>query len=854
MAYTAASPQSRVATQLMAPLSGHLVPIEQVPDPVFAQKMVGDGFSIDPTSQKLLAPCEGEVIQLHPSNHAVTVKTADGLEVLMHIGLDTVTLRGEGFSPRVKVGDRVKTGDILIEFDADYVALNARSLLTQVVITNSERVAKFAPYLGIVRAGQDVAIELSMAGDGQTGTAAPSGKLVTSEAIVIPNPTGLHARPAAVLTNLAKKYQSDIRVRLGEKKANARSVVGLMGLSIGNGDTVYLEAMGSDAEAAIAELSDALRSGLGEEGSKPIAAPASVALTDMSAPAPRPRSEDPNMVLGVSASPGVAVGYLRQVKRQEIHAVERGESPNAERRKFEQAIGQAKLEIEALRAKVHGQGNPQKAAIFAAHQELLEDPELEDTTTSAIDKGKSAAYAWKQTFTAQADQLAQLQNELLAQRANDLRDVGERVLRILTGVSTEEVRYPENTILVAEDLTPSDMANLDRSKVVGFCTVAGGATSHVAILARSMDIPATAGTEPRVLDLPDGMPVILDGSKGRLRLNPSPEEMEHVQQRIARIKAKRERDFVTKDQPAITTDGHAIEVVANIGSLADAQKMLEMGGEGVGLLRSEFVFMERTSAPTEDEQADLYLQIAETLGADRPLIIRTLDVGGDKSLPYLPIPHEENPFLGERGIRIGFDRPEILRTQLRAILRASKVGNVRVMFPMIARLDEFRMAKAMLEEEREKLGVAPIPVGIMVEIPATAAIADQFAKEADFFSVGTNDLTQYTLAMDRGHPKLAPYCDGLDPAVLTLIGVAARAANNHGKWCGICGGIGSDPQAVPLLIGLGIKELSVSIPTIPSIKAQIRELSYADCQKLADQAVNADTAETVRGLYQVRED
>ncbi|PSB14833.1 phosphoenolpyruvate--protein phosphotransferase, partial [filamentous cyanobacterium CCP2] len=465
MAYTAASPQSRVATQLMAPLSGHLVPIEQVPDPVFAQKMVGDGFSIDPTSQKLLAPCEGEVIQLHPSNHAVTVKTADGLEVLMHIGLDTVTLRGEGFSPRVKVGDRVKTGDILIEFDADYVALNARSLLTQVVITNSERVAKFAPYLGIVRAGQDVAIELSMAGDGQTGTAAPSGKLVTSEAIVIPNPTGLHARPAAVLTNLAKKYQSDIRVRLGEKKANARSVVGLMGLSIGNGDTVYLEARGADAEAAIAELSEALRSGLGEEGSKPIAAPASVALTDMSAPAPRPRSEDPNIVLGVSASPGVAVGYLRQVKRQEIHVEERGESPNAERRRFEQAIGQAKLEIEALRAKVHGQGNPQKAAIFAAHQELLEDPELEDTTTSAIDKGKSAAYAWKQTFTAQAEQLAQLQNELLAQRANDLRDVGERVLRILTGVSTEEVRYPENTILVAEDLTPSDMANLDRSKV-----------------------------------------------------------------------------------------------------------------------------------------------------------------------------------------------------------------------------------------------------------------------------------------------------------------------------------------------------------------------------------------------------
>jgi phosphoenolpyruvate-protein phosphotransferase len=854
MASTAASPQSRVSTQLIAPLSGHLVPIEQVPDPVFAQKMVGDGISIDPISQQLLAPCDGEVVQLHPSNHAITVKTADGLEVLMHIGLDTVTLRGEGFSPKVKAGDRVQTGDVLIEFDADYIALHARSLLTQIVITNSDQVTNFAPRLGIVRAGQDVALELSLTGSGQTTTGKPSGKVITSDAIVIPNPTGLHARPAAVLANLAKKYQSDIRVKLDDKKANARSVVGLMGLSIDNGDTIYLEASGPDAEVAIANLSDAMRSGLGEEGTKPLAAPASVALTDAAAPAPRPRSADPNVVLGVSASPGVAVGYLRQVKRQDIQVEERGENPNVERRKLEQAIGQAKLEIESLRAKVHGQGNPQKAAIFAAHQELLEDPELEDTTTSAIDKGKSAAYAWKQTFSAQADQLSQLQNELLAQRANDLRDVGERVLRILTGVSTEAIQYPANTILVAEDLTPSDMATLDRSKVVGFCTVAGGATSHVAILARSMDIPATAGTEPRVLDLPDGTPVILDGSKGKLRLNPSPDEMEQVKQRLVRIKAKRERDFATKDQPAITTDGQRIEVVANIANLEDAQKMIEMGGEGVGLLRSEFVFMERTSAPTEAEQTEIYSQIAETLGSDRPLIIRTLDVGGDKPLPYLPIPHEENPFLGERGIRIGFDRPEILRTQLRAILRASKWGNVQVMFPMIARLEEFRMAKTMLEEEREKLGVAPIPVGIMVEIPATAAIADQFAKEADFFSVGTNDLTQYTLAMDRGHPKLAPYCDALNPAVLTLIGVAARAANQRGKWCGICGGMGSDPQAVPLLIGLGIKELSVSIPTIPSIKAQIRELNFMDCQKLAKQAVNAETAEAVRELYQVREE
>lgn len=853
MTYTATSAQPSVDVLLVAPLSGYLMPIERVPDPVFAQKMVGDGISIDPVSESLLAPCDGEVIQLHPSKHAVTVKTPGGLEVLMHIGLDTVTLRGDGFTARVKVGDRVKTGDPLIDFDADYVALHAKSLLTQIVITNSDQVARFLPQSGSVIAGRDTILQLIPVGATQATTTDQSSEVATSEAIVIPNPVGLHARPAAVLANLAKKYKSDIRLKFGDKTANVRSVVGLMGLAIGRGETVYLEATGSDATAAIAELTEAVRSGLGEEGATPAAAPASIAQSEITAPAPRPRAEDPNIVLGVAASPGVAVGYLRHVQQQDIQVSEKGENPNTERRKLEQALSQAKLEIEALRAKVHGHGDPKKAAIFAAHQELLEDPELVDQTTSAIDKGRSAAFAWKQTYTAQANQLATLQNELLAQRANDLRDVGGRVLRILTGVTAEIVTYPENTVLVAEDLTPSDMATLDRSKVVGFCTVAGGSTSHVAILARSMDIPAIAGSEARVLDLSDGTPVVLDGSKGRLRLNPTPDEMEQVRQRITRIKARREQELAAKDQPAVTTDGHPIEVVANIGNVEDAHKTVELGGEGVGLLRSEFVFMDRDTAPNEDEQTQLYGRIAQILG-NRPLIVRTLDVGGDKPLPYLPMPHEENPFLGERGIRLGFDRPELLRTQLRAILRASQQGNIKVMFPMIARLEEFRMAKAMLLEESQRLGIAPVEAGIMVEVPATAVIADQFAKEVDFFSVGTNDLTQYTLAMDRGHPKLAPYADALNPGVLKLIGMAAQAANKYGKWCGVCGGVASDPQAVAILIGLGVKELSVSIPTIPSIKALVRQLNLPDCQRLAEQAINADTASDVRDLYPLPEE
>jgi phosphocarrier protein FPr len=841
------------AIALKAPLSGYLVPIEQVPDPVFAQKMVGDGVSIDPTNQTLVAPCDGEVIQLHPAHHAVTLKTIDGLEVLIHIGLDTVALKGEGFTARAKVGDLVQLGTPLIDFDADYIALHAKSLLTQIVITNSDRVSQFLPYSGNVQAGQTVVLEMVLA-DAAGTVQVQAGETMASEPIVVPNPTGLHARPAAVLANLAKKYQSDIRLKYEDKQANVRSVVGLMGLEIGNKARVQLIAQGVDAREAIVELSEALRAGLGEEGATPIAAPASVAQFPVAEPAPRPRSDDPNRILGVAASPGVAVGSTYRIRHQEIAVAETATNSNEERRQLERSIAQAKLEIEALRAKVHGQKDADKAAIFAAHMELLEDPELMDIAYSAIAKGKSAAYAWKQTYMHQAEQLSQLKNELLAARANDLRDVGGRVLRLLTGSTLEPIAYPDNSILLAEDLTPSDTATMDPAKVKGFCTVGGGATSHVSILARAMDIPAIAGAEPRILDIPDGTPVILDGSKGILQLYPTPEDVERIQTWQTRLKARRAEELNHAEEPAITQDGHRIEVVANIGSKTDAQKAIAVGTEGVGLLRSEIVFMDRPTAPTEDEQAEIYSSVAQVLGPDHPLIIRTLDVGGDKPLPYLPIPHEENPFLGERGVRLGFDRPEILRTQLRAILRASRVGQVKVMFPMIARMEDWRMAYGMLQEESQNLSIPLIPAGIMVEVPSTAIMADQFAREVDFFSVGTNDLTQYTLAMDRGHPKLAAFADALNPSVLKLIGMAAQAANKRGKWCGVCGGMASDPQAVPVLIGLGVKELSVSIPSIPSIKAQIRRLNLAECRQLTATAIALDTAAEVRALCPIPEE
>lgn len=855
-----ASAPAVTTLDLKAPLTGIVVPIEQVPDPVFAQKMVGEGVSIDPLSDHLLAPCDGEVVHLHPAFHAVTIRTIGDLEVLLHIGLDTVKMRGEGFEPRVKVGDHVRVGDELVRFDLDKVATSAKSLLTQVVIANSDRLASFTPRSGLVTAGADDIAEARLAEEGDRAPAeAPVGRTVTSPAVVIPNPAGLHARPAAVLSDLAQKYDSEIRLKRGEDQCNAKSVVAIMGLGAAQGDKVQVIAHGPDSAAAAEELATALREGLGEEGVLPIldadAAAAQAAQPVAPVSQPRRRSEDPHLLLGVAASPGLGIGRVLQVRREDIEVKEYAADRHRERRVLNDAIDRAMVQLETLENLLKQEADPDKAAIFAAHRVLLRDPDLLDIASSAIDKGKSAAFAWRRAYTTYAERLAGMTNELLAQRAADVRDVGQRVLEEITGQRRERPDIPEGTILVAEDLTPSDTASLDRTKVAGFCTVAGGASSHVAILARSLDIPAVAGIEPRTLELDDGALVILDGGKGTVRTNVTEDDVARIARHQERVAARRARDLAAADEPAVTGDGHRIEVVANIGGLDDAREAMTKGAEGVGLLRSEFVFLGRAKAPTEDEQAEVYTAIASALQPGQPLVIRTLDVGGDKPLPYLPIAPEENPFLGERGIRVGLDRPQVLRTQVRAILRAAGAGaKINVMFPMIATIEDLREAKAIFEEERRALDVGPVPLGIMVEVPSVAVMAAQFAAEADFFSVGTNDLTQYTLAMDRGHPKLAPQVDGLNPAVLGLIGQSVAAAHAAGRWVGVCGGIASDPQAVPILVGLGVDELSVSIPAIPAVKAQIRSLSRADCAKLAARALSQDGAASVRALVPTDDD
>jgi len=833
---------------LKAPLSGIVVPLDEVPDPVFAQRMVGDGVSIDPVTARLVAPCDGRIIQLHSAAHAVTLLSGNGVEILMHVGLDTVQLKGRGFTARVNVGDEVRTGDALIDFDPDYVATHARSLLTQIVITSTDRVASMRAASGSVTAGTDTILSVVLSnGTGAADRAAV--KAVASTPLVVSNPSGLHARPAAVLASRAKQFDADIRLRRGADETNARSVVGIMGLEIARGDRIEIVASGPDADEAVRSLSQLIVDGLGEEARAPAVAETAAPI-EVARPA---RSSDPNVLAGVAASPGLAVGNVVQVRHEQLRVMEHAADARLERQTLDAALERAKAELDALQARLQQEGAGDKAAIFAAHRELLDDPDLLEIASDAIARGKSAAFGWQLAFTRHADRLAALKNELLAARANDLRDVGRRVLQKLAGVDAEPIAYAADTILVAEELTPSDTASLNRAKVLGLCTTTGGASSHVAILARSLDLPLVTGIDPQALDLASGTPVILDGTKGTLRVNPSTVEVTRI--RLLQEAQSRDRaaDQRRAHEPAATLDGHRIEVAANIGGLADAEQGVALGADGVGLLRTEFLFLHRATAPSEDEQYAVYRDVARALGHGRPLVVRTLDVGGDKPLPYLPLPREDNPFLGERGVRVMLNRPELLRAQLRAILRASRDGRVAVMFPMIALLDEWHAARAILEEERERLGVASIEAGIMIEVPSAALLADRFATDADFFSIGTNDLTQYTLAMDRGHPRLAPQVDGLSPAVLRLIDQTVRAADKYGRRTAVCGGIGGDPQAIPLLVGIGVNELSVSVPAIPAVKAQIRRLRLERCRELARAALECGTAAEVRALVPVDE-
>ncbi|HSO43834.1 MAG TPA: phosphoenolpyruvate--protein phosphotransferase [Rhodospirillales bacterium] len=711
------------------------------------------------------------------------------------------------------------------------------------VLSEPEEAAR----LGATKDASQIVARLSGAAAKEPGAAAGAVAAAPEDLahgfdVTIDNPHGLHARPATAFVDLAKAFQAKVRVRLGDQVADGKSLISLLKLGVECGSQLRVMAEGPDAERALASLRAAIEKGLEDE-----AAAAAEAATPVFAARQTVRYEG-RTAAGISASPGIAVGAIRQFVRAKIVVEATAHDPAAELKKLDRAIETAKRELEDIFNEVWKKSGPAKAGIFKAHAEFLEDPEMLEAARAFIRDGRSAGWGWQRTYEDRAGILAAMKDAVLAARASDLRDVGRRVLKLLAETIEDEPQLPDQpVILVADDLTPSDTARLDPRFALGLCTAGGGPTSHTSIIARSLDIPAVVSVGDSVLDIEPGTRAILDGNSGVLIIEPTEADEAQARQALVDHQAQREAERRACYKPAIMTDGTRIEVVANISDVAEAVHAVEAGGEGVGLLRTEFLFLQRDSAPSEDEQFETYSAMTKALNG-LPIIIRTLDIGGDKEVPYLQMPAEMNPFLGERGIRLCLARKDLFRTQLRAIFRAAATGPVRIMYPMIATIDELQQAKDITEEARRSVGADPVEVGMMIEVPSSAVMADVFAPDVDFFSIGTNDLTQYVLAMDRLHPQLARQADGLHPAVLRMIDQTVRAADAAGKWVGACGGVAGDPLGVVILSGLGVRELSVSIPSIAAVKAQIRNLSLDKARSLARRALACRTAGEVRAL------
>ncbi|REJ15815.1 MAG: phosphoenolpyruvate--protein phosphotransferase [Caldibacillus debilis] len=565
------------------------------------------------------------------------------------------------------------------------------------------------------------------------------------------------------------------------------------------------------------------------------------------------------LIKGIAASSGISIGKAFRLVEPVLSFEEKTvENPDAEIERFRQAVEKAKNELNILKSQTEKRLGKEQGAIFEAHLLVLSDPEFVGAVEEKIkSERKNAEAVLDETAKGFIHILEKLDNEYMRERTADIRDVTKRLMAYLLDVSVPNPGLiSEEVIIVAKDLTPSDTAQLDRKFVKGFTTDIGGRTSHSAIMARSLEIPAVVGTKTATETIQDGDLLILDGLSGEVYVNPTEELLAAYKEKQKQYEKQLAEWRKLVGEPTVSSDGHRVELAANIGSPKDVKAALANGAEGVGLFRTEFLYMDKTELPSEEEQFEAYKAVLEGM-KDKPVIIRTLDIGGDKELPYLSLPKELNPFLGFRAIRLCLDRTDIFRTQLRALLRASTYGKLRIMFPMVATLDEFRKAKAIFLEEKEKLQAEGVPVsdsiqlGIMVEIPSTAVLADLFAKEVDFFSIGTNDLIQYTMAADRMNERVSYLYQPYHPSILRLVKRVIDAAHNEGKWAGMCGEMAGDEKAIPLLVGLGLDEFSMSATSILKARALIKKLSKADMEQLAEKALNAATTDEV--LQLVRE-
>lgn len=827
-----------------SPLSGWCATLDDSPDPVFRDGILGEGVSIDPTRGEVHAPFDGEVLTIPDSRHAINLRAGNGAEFLIHVGIDSVKMAGDGFETHVAPGDRIKTGQLLLSFDLDKVLRGASSLRTPILLLESDgfKVRNLHPE-GPVEFGDELFEVTPLIATHDAVSQIDEGDELT-KTVAVGLEHGIHARPAAALIAGIKNLEASVFCQCGEQgRADARSVVALMSLGVSYGDVVTVTARGKDAATAIDKFTLFLEP---------------LALDPMQQEAPADRKSRPAqskvaveppadgaVIKAQVASPGLGLGKAFNLNAGSDFIRADSGSVTEERQELENAIAKACSHLQQLADSNQGTGGE----IAVMHLALLDDPLITSGAEKLITGGRSAPVAWQESVNAAVETLRQLDDIRIRERVDDLFDINLHVQRALAGQDPGKgPDLPPDSIILVENMLPSQLLELDRHRVRGICLAAGGATSHVAILALSQNIPMLVAAGPDVMLIEDGSDLLIDAEFGELQVRPDEATSSAFKGRIEKDRIRQQAEQAAALDECRTSDGIRIHINANLASASEAVAAVKAGAEGCGLLRTEFAFTDRNQAPGIKEQLQTYQQISEALGP-RPMVVRTLDAGSDKPIRYIDQEAEKNPALGVRGIRLSLLNTDLLKTQLEALLQLDRSVPLQLMIPMVSSLHEVHAVRDMLDTLTQPgSNRAEIRLGVMIETPAAALIANRLAAIVDFFSIGTNDLTQYTLCMDRGEPMLAEHLDSLHPAVLMLIKSTADAALAADIPVAVCGGAAGDVLAAPILIGLGIRELSMPKSLIARQKAQLRMLSIKDCTELANTALDMNSANEVRRM------
>ena len=910
---------------LMTPLSGILIPLDQVPDPVFSQGFLGKGFGIDPTDNTVFAPCDGVVAMIHPSQHALTIKAENGAEILIHIGIDTVKLKGQGFQVLVTENQQIKQGAALVRIDADFIAENATSLISIFAVTNSDQFQiEFEKQVVPHRLVENTISLLSFRKNDST-IICNSTDSVANSAVVTANQehisrlkvkvdleSGLHARPAALIVAAAKNFVGNVKIYKELKSspllANAKSVTSLLALQIQKGDSVYIEASGAQNQQIVSEIASLLSKNAPESKKEVQTQKQSQRATDVETL--YLSKENTNVFTGVLASPGKTLGKILQARFSSLDNVfsysftheTSGESdaasledtsrPGAEQvSEKEKQILLSAVEIfkDNLKSQTKTFANEVAAQILEAHLLISEDPEILDFALT-LTKTKRASDAWIISIRKQISVIKNLNNTFLAERSKDIQEVGEGVLEIilrmemsgdplnarLDGFEKEKLILTEPAIIICRTLSPSNLMQLPQQFVSGIVTVEGTKNSHLSILAKSLGIPYLTQVDEEVLNLQNGFFASIDWADSKKRGNLNASGILKTQLKLAEVESihseilKNQTDYKNLCEKSkgvcFTKDGRSVEVAANLSSIKVPTSFTDVGADGIGLVRTELLFQNHRTPPTSEEQLSIYQSILDQAPSQN-VIFRVWDVGGDKPVLFMPLEKEENPFLGLRGLRVCFRYENIFRTQIKALLSLKSARGVKILLPMVSSFQEIQKAKKIIQEEQFKMGHPSFQMGIMIETPASAMMTAMWSQEVDFFSIGSNDLTQYTLALDRNlsaqqeqspdqHFELGTEMglDEYNPAVLRSIANAVAGAKQKGKWIGLCGNLASDMRILPFLVGTGIDELSVSLKEVPELKNQIRSLNFETCQKLAHQILSfAQSSNDVKEMLKIKE-